>query len=121
MPDSNKVVELIPEKRELPLEGLYLSQGLAKMSAEMQRAAVLTTYLTDRNGVIAKADEQGHFRVPVETRNASDWRLSQELMAQADVIISGGDYIKSAAAPGQHHQDILHQFEAGGEFEELGE
>jgi riboflavin biosynthesis pyrimidine reductase len=121
MPDSDKVTELIPVERELPLDGLYLSQGLAQMSAEMQRALVLTTYLTDRNGVIAKADERGHFRVPLETRNASDWRLSQELMAQADVLISGGDYLKSTSAPGKHRQDILHQFEAGGEFEGLGE
>jgi hypothetical protein len=121
MPDSGNVAELIPLKRELPLDGLYLSQGLAKMSAEMQRALVLTTYLTDSNGVIAKADEQGHFRVPLETRNASDWRLSQELMAQADVLISGGDYLKRASALGKHPQDILNQFEAAGEFEELGE
>ena len=121
MTDSNMVAELWPERKELPLEGLYLSQGLARKSAEMQKPIVLSTYLTDRNGVVAKADEHGHFRVPLETRNASDWQLSQELMAQADVIISGGDYLKSASAPGKHPQDILHQFEGGGEFEELGE
>ncbi len=121
LPDSNTVTEVLPEKNKLPLQGLYLRQGFPQMAAQMQKALVLTTYLTDRNGVIAKANEQGHFQVPSETRNASDWRLSQELMAQADVIISGGDYLRRASAWGGSSQDILYQFEPGGEFEELGE
>ncbi len=120
-PDSGKVTEILPEKKQLPLQGLYLDEGLAEMSAQMQRALVLTNFLTDRNGVIARTDEHHHFQVPPETRNVSDWRLSQELMAQADVIICGGSYLKRISRPGAHHQDILNQFEPGGEFEELGD
>ncbi len=119
-PNSKIVTEILPEKKQMPLEGLYLGQGLAGMSVQKGRTLVLTTYLTDRNEVIAKADQDNHFHVPPETRNASDWRLSQELMAQADVLISGGDYLKSVSTPGSHPQDILFQFEKGGEFEELG-
>ena len=81
---------------------------------------MITDFLTDRNGIIAKADEHHHFQVPVELKNASDWRLSQELMAQADIIISGGSYIKRVSVPGNHAEDILYQFEPGGEFEKLG-
>ncbi len=121
VPDSNTVTEVLPEKKQLPLKGLYLAQRLADMAAALERALVLTTFLTDRNGVIAKADEDHHFHVPAETRNASDWRLSQELMAQADVLIIGGSYLKRLEAPGSQAQDILHQFEPGGEFEDLGE
>ncbi len=119
--DSKTVTQALPEKKQLPLEGLYLRQELAKMAAQRQRPLVVTTYLTDINGVIAKADEQYHFHIPAEIRNASDWRLSQELMAQADVIISGGDYLRSASTPGTHPQDVLYQFEQGEEFEDLGE
>ncbi len=120
-PDSNTVTEVFPEKRELPLKGLYLGQELAKMAAQMGKTLVVTTFLTDKNGVIAKADQDHHFHIPAETRNASDWRLSQELMAQADVLIIGGSYLGRVADPGSHAQDILYQFEPGGEFADLGE
>ncbi len=119
--DSKTVTEVLPEKRQLPLQGLYLRQKLSKLSEEMQRTLVVTTFLTDKNGVIAKADADHEFHVPRETQNASDWRLSQELMAQADVLIVGGSYLQRASAPGSHPQDILHQFERDGEFEELGD
>lgn len=118
--DSDTVTELLPEKRQLPRRGLYLDQGLAELSAQKPRALVVTTFLADENGVIAKAEEDQHFEVPRETRNASDWRLSQELMAQADVLICGGSYLKRVSAPGSHAQDILNQFEPEGEFEDLG-
>ena len=82
---------------------------------------MISDFLTDRNGVIAKANEQHNFRVPLELRNRSDWRLFQELMAQADVIISSEAYLKRLAAPGsQDEEEVLSQFEAGGGFEELG-
>ncbi len=120
-PDSSTVTEVFPEKRQLPLKGLYLDQALAKMAAQAGRTLVATTFLTDKNGVIAKADQDHHFHVPAETRNASDWRLSQELMAQADVLIIGGSYLSRIGDPGSHAQDILYQFEPGAEFAELGE
>ena len=120
LPDSEKVTQVLPEEKQLPLEGLYLGQRLAAESAKISRSLVITDFLTDRNGVIAKADEHHHFQVPVELKNASDWRLSQELMAQADIIICGGSYIKRVSVPGNHAEDILCQFVPGGEFEKLG-
>ncbi len=120
-PDSKTVTEILPEKRELPLRGLYLGQGLAGMAEQARRSLVVTTYQTDKNGVIARADEQRHFKVPAETRNDSDWRLSQELMAQADVLITGGDYLKRVSTTGGHPQDVLYQFEVGGGYADLGE
>lgn len=121
LPDANLVTQVFPEKRLVPLEGLYLGQKLAEMSTKIRRSLVIANFLTDRNGVIAKADEHHHFQVPLELRNPSDWRLFQELMAQADVIISGGAYLKRVSALGNRAEDILFQFEPGGGFEKLGE
>ncbi len=121
LPDSEKVTQLFPEKRQVPLDDLYLRQGLADLSAKIGKTLVITDFLTDRNGVIAVADERRNFRVPLELRNASDWRLFQELLAQADVIISGEAYLKRLSVPGSQVEDALSQFEPGKGFEDLGE
>jgi len=111
--------QVFPVKKQVPLEGLYLDQKLLDLAAHMGRSLVLTDYLTDKNGVVAKAGKEGQFQIPVELKNASDWGRYQELMAQADVTISGGAYYKRLAADGA--QDILYQFESGKPFEKLGE
>lgn len=119
--DIIKVTQVLPEKKQVPLEGLYLGQRLAEMSTKIGRTLVITNFLTDRNGVIAKTDEHHHFQVPIELKNTSDWRLFQELIAQADVIISGAAYLKRVSALGSRAEDILSQFEPGRQFEKLGE
>jgi riboflavin biosynthesis pyrimidine reductase len=109
--------EVFPVKKQVPLEGLYLDQRLMDRAAEIGRSLVLTDFLTDKNGVIAKATKDGHFEIPAALKNASDWGRYQELMAQADVIISGGSYFKRLAMS----QDVLYQFEPGNAFEKLGQ
>jgi riboflavin biosynthesis pyrimidine reductase len=109
--------QVFPVKRQVPLEGLYLDQRLMERAAEIGRSLVLTDYLTDKNGVIAKATKDGGFEIPAALKNSSDWSRYQELMAQADVIISGGSYFKRLATS----QDILYQFEPGNAFENLGQ
>ena len=109
--------QVFPVKRQVPLEGLYLDQRLMDRAAEIGRSLVLTDFLTDKNGVIAKAAKDGHFEIPATLKNSSDWGRYQELMAPADVIISGGSYFKRLATP----QDILYQFEPGNAFEKLGQ
>src|SRR6266498_3321389 len=111
--------QVFPVKKQVPLEGLYLGQRLMDMAMEIDRSVVLTDFLTDKNGVIAKAGKDAHFQIPAELKNSSDWGLYQELMAQADVTISGGAYFKRLAANGA--QDILYQFEPGNGFEKLGQ
>jgi riboflavin biosynthesis pyrimidine reductase len=108
--------QVFPVKRQVPLEGLYLAQRLMDRSAQIGRSLVLTDFLTDQNGVIAKATQDGRFEIPVALKNSSDWGCYQELMAQADVIISGGSYFKRL----ETSQDILYQFEPGNAFENLG-
>src|SRR5215208_3867299 len=109
--------QVFPMKRQVPLEGLYLDQRLRDRAAEIGRSLVLTDFLTDKNGVIAKATKDGHFEIPAALKNSSDWGRYQELMAQADVIISGGSYFKRLATS----QDVLYQFEPGNPFEKLGQ
>lgn len=106
--------QVFPVKRQVPLDGLYLGQGLKELAAEIGRSVVLADYLTDENGVVAKAG-----KVPAELKNSSDWGRFQELMAQADVIISSGSYFKRLAKKGT--QDILYQFEPEGAYERLGQ
>jgi riboflavin biosynthesis pyrimidine reductase len=109
--------QVFPVKRQVPLEGLYLDQRLRDRAAEIGRSLILTDFLTDKNGVIAKATKDGRFEIPAALKNSSDWGRYQELMAQADVIISGGSYFKRLATS----QDILYQFEPGNAFEKLGQ
>lgn len=109
--------QVFPVKRQLQLEGLYLEQRLMDRAAEIGRSLVLTNYLTDKNGVIAKVTKEGRFEIPGALKNSSDWERYQELMAQADVIISSGDYFKRLKTS----QDILYQFEPGHAFETLGQ
>jgi riboflavin biosynthesis pyrimidine reductase len=108
--------QVFPVERQVPLEGLYLDQRLMERAADLGRSLVLTDYLTDKNGVIAKATQEGHFEIPKALKNSSDWGRYQELMAQTDVIISGGSYFKRLATS----QDILYQFEPGNAFAKLG-
>jgi riboflavin biosynthesis pyrimidine reductase len=109
--------QVFPVKRQVSLEGLYLDERLMERAAGLGRSLVLTDFLTDKNGVIAKATQDGHFEIPAALKNSSDWGRYQELMVQADVIISGGSYFKRLAMS----QDILYQFEPGNAFEELGQ
>ncbi len=79
-------------------------------------------YVTDLNDVIARKSENGDFQVAEELKNASDWRLFNELIAQADVMITGSGYLKRVASMGSAKaQNVLDQFSEGGKFADLGE
>jgi len=113
------VHQIFPVARQAPLEGLYLAEKLAEIPPTLGHSLVFADFLTDRRGVIAEANARA-FQVPAQIKNGADWRLFQELMAQADVIISGAAYLKRAAVQGAGAQNVLSQFEAGGEFADLG-
>jgi len=115
-----EVKQEFPREQILPLEGLYLSQGLRKIAERLGRPIVIANYVSDKNDVIANQEPGGDFQVPVELKNSYDWRLFQELTAQADVIITGTGYLKRFAKMGEKTQNVLTQFEPGGEYEELG-
>jgi len=116
-----EVLEVMPDKRVMPLENLYLSQRLHNVAENLGRSIVYANYLCDLNEVIAVKGQDGFFRVPEALRNHDDWRLFQELEAQADVIITSKVYLGRFAAEGEDAQNVLTEFEAGSEFEDLGE
>src|SRR5690349_13553111 len=103
----------------MAIGGLEPGQRLTDVATEVGRSLVVADFLTDKNGVIAKADKEAHFQIPAELKNASDWGLYQELIALADVTISSGSYFNRLATTGA--QDILYQFEPGHGFEKLGQ
>lgn len=84
---------------DLPLEGAYLAHDLRQFAAAAGRPFVYSNFVTSVDGRIAipRADGEG-MTVPDNTANDRDWRLFQELAAQADIIISSGRYLRDWAA-----------------------
>jgi len=89
---------------ERKLEGLYLSHDLRQHYLKSGRAFVYANFVTSIDGRIAVPRSNGNgLVVPKNIANKRDWRLFQELAAQADIIISSGRYLRDWAnrsAPG---------------------
>jgi riboflavin biosynthesis pyrimidine reductase len=121
MPASATVTQLFPKRKQVLLESMYLNQDLPGISKQIGRPIVVTAYVTDRKGIVAKTDENHKLQVPPQLKSTSDWRLFNELMAQSDAVISGSSYLKRFKISGKRAEDILFQFEAGQEYENLGQ
>lgn len=96
----DKIMQLYPPPaQDKDLQGLYLGHDIRRLSEVDQRAFFYANFITSLDGRIAvpRADGQG-LKVPGQTANDRDWRLFQELAAQADVIISSGRYLRDWAA-----------------------
>lgn len=110
------------EKQQInEIAGAYLNRDLQGIAKKAGRMIVVSNYVCDLNEVIAKKDENGEFQVATELKNESDWRLFQELTAQADVIITGSAYLKRFAKKGENAENVIDQFSKGGQFEDLGD
>ena len=116
--NSPEIRQIEPEEKPVQLEGLYLRHNLQELARKLGRPVVIATYITDLNDVIAVKDVHG---APEKLKNPSDWRLFQELIAQADVIITGTSYMSEFAGKGESGQNVLTQFDKGGTFEGLGD
>ncbi len=95
----DNLLQLFPAPgREVPLVGAYLAHDLRGVAARAERPFVYANFVASLDGRIAipRADGQG-LMVPPATANPRDWRLYQELAAQADVIISSGRYLREWA------------------------
>ena len=109
--------QIEPEERRVSLEGMYLSHGLQELANSLDRPIVVAKYITDLNDVIAIQGVRGS---PEKLKNPSDWRLFQELTAQADVLITSASYMIDFVEKGESVQNVLTQFDKGGPFEDLG-
>lgn len=92
--------------QEIPLEGAYLAHNLRKRAETTGRPFVYANFITSLDGRIAhpRQGEPG-MSIPEATANERDWRLYQELAAQADLLLSSGRYLRQRAAG--HAQEIL--------------
>lgn len=95
MPD---ITQLYPVQNELPLQGAYLAHDLRKYAVRLGHPFVYANFINSLDGRIAVSTsaEEG-LMVPSQTVNDRDWRLFQELAAQADLVISSGRYLREWA------------------------
>jgi|AMFO01.1.fsa_nt_gi Pyrimidine reductase, riboflavin biosynthesis len=92
----------LPPKR-LPLSGLYLGQQLHR--AGTGKVTIYANFIASVDGRIALPAADDEFAVPAHIANARDWRLYQELAAQADVMLTSGRYCRQLTAG--RAQDLL--------------
>lgn len=92
------VFQLLPEAGQRPLQNLYLNHNLRQIARQQQRPFVYANFVTSLDGRIAiPHPTKPGLKVPENIANDRDWRLFQELAAQADLIISSGRYLRDWA------------------------
>lgn len=99
MPTTNSLTRLFPSREEdVALEGLYLQHALHR--AQLQETPlVYSNFIESLDGRIAIAHpETGEKGVPAAITNPRDWRLYQELAAQADILVTSARYVRDFAA-----------------------
>lgn len=97
--ETDSVIQLYPlPSAERPLTGLYLDHNLRQQTAASGRAFVYSNFVASLDGRVAVPHPtQDGLTVPQPIANDRDWRLFQELAAQADMIISSGRYLRDWA------------------------
>ena len=96
---EKNIIKLYPQPTaERPLHGTYLAHQLRQGSQKSGQAFVYGNFVISLDGRIAipHPTKEG-LTVPKNTANDRDWRLFQELAAQADLIISSGRYLRDWA------------------------
>lgn len=80
-----------------PLHGTYLSQGLRQLGTP-EAPFVYANFVSSLDGRIAVVDAStGESHVVEELTSGHDWRLFQELQAQADCMVTHGAYLRALA------------------------
>lgn len=95
-----QVLQLYPlPNAERELRGLYLAHDLRQSARENSLPFIYANFVASLDGRIAVPRPDGNgLMVPKNIANERDWRLYQELAAQADLIISSGRYLREWAA-----------------------
>jgi len=81
----------------VPLQGLYLGLGLHRIGSN-GRPHVYANFLSSLDGRIALGGSEADSTVPPALTSAHDFRLLQELQAQADCLVVHGAYLRALAA-----------------------
>ena len=95
----DNITQLYPlPSQERPLKGAYLSHQLRQYNLVSGKAFVYGSFVTSLDGRIAiHYPSDVGMMIPKNIINDRDWRLGQELAAQADLIISSGRYLRDWA------------------------
>ena len=91
------ILELYPNPgREHRLQGLYLDQIAAR--GDSNDTFIYSNFISSLDGRIALpgAGRSSH-EVPPAIANSRDWRLFQELAAQADLLITSARYFRQVS------------------------
>lgn len=90
--------QLFPAAGERPLTNLYLDHNLRDLARQQARPFVYANFVMSLDGRIAITHpSKPGFAIPKNVANKRDWRLFQELAAQADVILTTGRYLRDWA------------------------
>ncbi|MCB8976612.1 MAG: dihydrofolate reductase family protein [Ardenticatenaceae bacterium] len=90
--------QLFPTAAERPLHHLYLDHNLRQLAQQQARPFVYANFVMSLDGRIAiPHPTKSGMTIPKNVANPRDWRLFQELAAQADIIISTGRYLRDWA------------------------
>ena len=94
------ILQLYPlPAAEMPLTGAYLSHQIRQHAEKTGKPYIYANFVASLDGRIAIPQPGGRgFAIPKTTANERDWRLYQELAAQADLILSTGGIGKSRLA-----------------------
>jgi riboflavin biosynthesis pyrimidine reductase len=107
MPEQpEQIVELYPQSGTTrALEGTYLSHNLRALGSPEQ-PFVYANFVSSLDGRIAVVEAHtGESYVLEDLTSAHDWRLFQELQAQADCMVTHGGYLRALAE--RKFEDIL--------------
>ena len=93
------IIQLYPTPvSERPLQGTYLAHKVRQARQPGKQAFVYANFVASLDGRIAiPHPTRSGLMVPKAVANERDWRLYQELAAQADLIISSGRYLRDWA------------------------
>jgi len=95
----DKITQLYPlPTQEMSLNGAYLAHDLRQYAGDSEGPYIYANFVASIDGRIAISRPGGSgMTVPKATANPRDWRLFQELAAQADIILSSGRYLRDWA------------------------
>lgn len=96
---GESILQLYPSPSvERELRGTYLSHDLRGRATAKHGPYIYANFVSSLDGRIAIERPRGKgMMVPETTANDRDWRLYQELAAQADLILSTGRYLRDWA------------------------
>src|SRR5918993_4314070 len=101
-----EIIELYPPTgRTRTLDGTYLAHDLHTLGTP-QKLFVYANFVSSLDGRIAVVEaDTGESYVLEDLTSGHDWRLFQELQAQADCMVTHGGYLRALAA--RKFEDIL--------------